>query len=209
MRSMSSIPLFVLGSAMLCSMAGIAQQVAPTVRIVNRIDERNLVTLKGNTLPVANAKNDRGRVSSDLPMNDLVLVLSRSAQQQAAFDKFVASQYEVGSANYHQWLEPEEVGAKFGPAQSDIDTVSAWLSGHGFSVGELSKDRLSLRFSGTAAQVQSAFHTEIHHLEVIDHLEAVNVLPKDVMGLYQSICSWTGLAAPRPFATALRARNAT
>ena len=166
MRSMSSIPLFVLGSAMLCSMAGIAQQVAPTVRIVNRIDERNLVTLKGNTLPVANAKNDRGRVSSDLPMNDLVLVLSRSAQQQAAFDKFVASQYEVGSANYHQWLEPEEVGAKFGPAQSDIDTVSAWLSGHGFSVGELSKDRLSLRFSGTAAQVQSAFHTEIHHIEV-------------------------------------------
>jgi len=26
-----------------------------------------------------------------------VLVLSRSAEQQAAFDKFVASQYEIGS----------------------------------------------------------------------------------------------------------------
>ncbi|MGA2809546.1 MAG: S53 family peptidase [Terracidiphilus sp.] len=166
MRSMSSAPLFVLASAVLCSMAGMAQQVAPTAQIVNRIDERNLVTLRGNTLPVANAKNDRGRVSPDLPMNDLVLVLNRSAQQQAAFDKFVASQYEVGSANYHQWLEPEEVGSRFGPAQSDIDTISNWLTEHGFSVGELSKDRMSLRFSGTAAQVQSAFHTEIHNIEV-------------------------------------------
>ena len=166
MRPISSFPLCVLASAVLCSMAGMAQQVAPTVQIVNRIDERNLVTLKGNTLPVANAKNDRGRVSPDLPMNDLVLVLSRSAQQQAAFDKFVASQYEAGSANYHHWLEPEEVGAKFGPAQSDIDAVSSWLASHGFSVGELSKDRLTIRFSGTASQVESAFHTEIHNVEV-------------------------------------------
>jgi hypothetical protein len=143
-----------------------AQQAASTVQIVNRIDERNLVTLKGNTLPVANARNDRGRVSPSLPMNDLVLVLSRSPQQQAAFDKFVASQYEAGSPNYHQWLEPEEVGAKFGPAQSDIDTVSAWLAGHGFSTGEVSKDRMTIRFSGTAAQVESAFHTQIHNIEV-------------------------------------------
>ena len=161
-----SFSKFVFVSALLCGTAAMAQQFAPATRIVDRIDENHLVTLKGNTHPAATAANDRGRVSPDLPMTDLVLVLSRSAEQQAAFDKFVASQYEIGSADYHNWLEPEEVGERFGPAESDIATLSNWLSGHGFSIDEVSKDRMSIRFSGTAGQVESTFHTEIHNLEV-------------------------------------------
>ena len=41
-------------------------------------------------------------------MSRVRLVLQRSAEQQAAFDRFVASQYEAGSTNFHRWLEPEE-----------------------------------------------------------------------------------------------------
>jgi subtilase family serine protease len=143
-----------------------AQDSVPAVRITGQINESQLVTLKGNTHPLANSKNDRGRVSSDLPMTDLVLVLSRDAAQQAAFEKFVASQYDATSPNFHQWLQPEEIGAKFGPSQTDIATISNWLTGHGFSVDEVSKDRMTIRFSGTAGQVENAFHTEIHNLEV-------------------------------------------
>ena len=143
-----------------------AQSFTPATRIVDRIDENRLVTLKGNTHPFANAQNDRGRVSPTLPMTDLILVLSRSAEQQAAFDQFVASQYEAGSPNYHHWLEPAEVGEKFGPSLTDIATISNWLTGQGFSVDEVTKDRMSIRFSGTAGEVESAFHTEIHNLEV-------------------------------------------
>ena len=99
-------------------------------------------------------------------MTGLVLVLHRSPEQQAAFDAFVASQYDATSPNYHHWLEPEEVGEKFGPALADIATVSSWLASHGLSVDEVSKDRMTIRFSGSAAQVQAAFHTEIHNLLV-------------------------------------------
>ena len=166
MTSRRSLPLYVLASALFCSTAAMAQQFAPAVRIVDKIDESQLVTLKGNTHPFANAKNDRGRVSPTLPMTDLILVLSRDPAQQAAFEKFVASQYESGSPNYHHWLEPEEVGEKFGPSLTDIATISNWLTGHGFSVDEVTKDRMSIRFSGTAGQVESAFHAEIHNLEV-------------------------------------------
>ena len=161
-----SFAKFVFTGALLCGTAAMAQQFAPTTRIVDRIDENRLVALKGNTHPAATAATDRGRVSQNLPMTDLVLVLSRSAQQQAAFDKFVAGQYEIGSPDYHHWLEPEEVGERFGPAESDIATLSNWLSGHGFSIDEVSNDRMSIRFSGTAGQVESTFHTEIHNLEV-------------------------------------------
>jgi len=166
MANPRKLPLCVLVSALLCSTALTAQQFAPKVRIVDRIDEANLVTLKGNTHPSANARNDAGRVSPNLPMTDLILVLSRDPAQQAAFDKFVAGQYDPNSPYYHQWLTPEQVGANFGPSQTDIATVSNWLTGHGFSVTQVTNDRLSIRFSGTASQVESAFHTEIHNLVV-------------------------------------------
>jgi subtilase family serine protease len=99
-------------------------------------------------------------------MTDLILVLSRAPEQQAAFDLMVARQYNPDSPDFHRWLTPEQVGTDFGPAESDIAAISNWLTGHGFSIGEVAKDRMSIRFSGTAAQVESAFHTEIHNLEV-------------------------------------------
>jgi subtilase family serine protease len=135
-------------------------------RIVEKVDENQLVTLRGNTPPPAISKNDLGRVSPQLRMTDLILVLQRSPEQQAAFDAFVASQYDSTSPNFHQWLQPAEVGEKFGPALADIASITSWLTGHGLSVDEVSKDRMTIRFSGTAAQVEGAFHTEIHNLSV-------------------------------------------
>ena len=167
MRTLRSLTHYAWASALLCATTAMAQQfAAPKVRIVDRIDETSLVVLRGNTHPAANAKNDLGRVSPTLPMTDLILVLSRDPAQQAAFDKFVAGQYEADSPDFHRWLTPEQVGTNFGPSETDIATISNWLTGHGFSIGEVTKDRLSIRFSGTAAQVESAFHTEIHNLSV-------------------------------------------
>jgi subtilase family serine protease len=99
-------------------------------------------------------------------MTDLILVLNRGAEQQAAFDKFVNSQYDSTSPNFHRWLTPEQIGENYGASETDIATISNWLTGHGFTIAEVTKDHLSIRFSGTAALVQSAFHTEIHNLEV-------------------------------------------
>lgn len=135
-------------------------------RIVAQVNANNLAILKGNTRPEASAKFDRGAVTADFPMRGMVLVLRRSTEQQAAFDAFVQSEYETGSPNYHQWLTPEEVGERFGPAQEDVDTISQWLTSQGFTVDAVTKDRMTIRFSGTAGQVKSAFHTEIHRLSV-------------------------------------------
>jgi subtilase family serine protease len=96
----------------------------------------------------------------------MLLILRRSAERQAAFDEFVASQYDAKSPNFHHWLTPDEVGEKYGPAQTDIDTVSSWLLNHRFTVDEVSKNRLTIRFSGTASLVEAAFHTKMHNLQV-------------------------------------------
>lgn len=164
-RVLRSLPLFVLAMAAV-TIPVKAESAAPKVRIVDAIDETHLVALKGNTHPAAKAKNDVGKVSDTLRMSDLILVLSRDADQQAAFQKFVASQYDSNSPNFHQWLSPDQVGENFGPSQTDIATITNWLTGHGFAVNSVSRDRMSIRFGGTAAQVESTFHTEIHNLLV-------------------------------------------
>jgi hypothetical protein len=166
MINLRSLPLCVLAGALVYPLLSPAQQTAPAVRITAPIDESNLVTLTGNTLPAANAKNDRGPVSPGLPMTDLILVLSRSPQQQAAFDAFVASQNDPNSPNYHQWLTPQQVGELYGPSTADIATITNWLTGHGITVNQVTNDRMTIRFSGTAAQIESTFHTEIHDLSV-------------------------------------------
>jgi len=137
-----------------------------TSRIVDRVDENHLATLTGNTRPEARAEFDRGPVAPTLTMGDLILVLRRGPEQQAAFDAFLASQQDSSSPSYHHWLTPDEIGQKFGPAQADITAIQSWLHGHGLSVTSISRDRMSIRFAGTASQVESAFHTEIHNLQV-------------------------------------------
>ena len=166
MRPLHKFLSCLVALALLSATSAIAQTSPSRARITEPVNDEQLVTLRGNTVPAANAQNDRGRVSPQLRMSDLVLVLKRSPEQQAAFDAFVASQYDPTSANFHRWLEPAEIGAQFGPASADIATVSSWLTGHGFSVDEISNDRMTIRFSGNAGQVARAFHTDIHNLSV-------------------------------------------
>jgi hypothetical protein len=75
MSRLRSLPLLVAGGAVFCCASLIAQNSAPAPQIVDRIDDSQLVTLKGNTHPAARAANDRGPVSPDLPMTQMVLVL--------------------------------------------------------------------------------------------------------------------------------------
>lgn len=164
MSLLRSLPLYA--AAALCCASLPAQSSISAARIVDRIDDSQLVALKGNTHPAARAANDRGPVNPGLPMTSLVLVLKRAPEQQAAFDRYVSDLYDPASPDFHQWLEPAQVGEDFGPNQADIAAISGWLSGHGFSVDEVGKDRMSIRFSGTAAQVGEAFHTQIHNLSV-------------------------------------------
>ena len=133
----------------------------PQARIVARVDENVRLKLPGNTHPLARPEFDRGAVSAELPMQRMMLVLKRSPEQQQRLDEYIASLQDKHSANYHRWLTPEEFGAQFGVATKDIDTVTAWLNSHGLTPERVNNGRGVIEFSGTAAQVENAFHTEI------------------------------------------------
>src|ERR1035437_5102762 len=126
----------------------------PQSRIVQGVNESALVTLHGNTHPLAQPQFDRGAAPPDLPMARMLLVLQRSAAQESALQKLLDDQQDPNSPGYHQWLTPDAFGQQFGPSDQDIQTVTAWLASHGFQVAQVGKGRTAIEFSGTALQVQ-------------------------------------------------------
>src|SRR5207247_6301615 len=47
-----------------------------------------------------------------------------------------------------------------------VDTVIQWLVSQGFRLNSVAPGRRIIDFSGTAHQVERAFHTEIHHFDL-------------------------------------------
>ena len=143
----------------------VSSQVQPFVpsRITERVDEARTVVLPGNTIPLARKEFDQGLVDPGLPMRQMVLVLKRSPEQEAALAAFNERQLDSTSPDFHHWLHAEEFGRLYGPSDADLATVTGWLESHGFHLDTISKGRVNIQFSGTAAQVQEAFHLEMHN----------------------------------------------
>jgi subtilase family serine protease len=162
------ITFAVLGlGAMLAPSAHAQTSVGPArPMITQQVVEANAVRLVGNTRPEANATNDRGRVPDTLSMEHLLLQLRRPPAQEQALTQLIDQLHNPASGKFHQWLTPSEFGAQFGPAASDIAQITGWLQRHGFRVNTIYPSGMTIDFSGTAGQVRTAFHTEIHHLQV-------------------------------------------
>ena len=160
-------PLWHSRSFFFISLMAAGQQAAIVpARITQPVDMENLVTLRGNTHPLARPEFDQGAAPDSQPMERMLLVLQRSAEQEAALRKLLDEQQIKSSPNYHMWLTPEQFGQQFGPADADIQAVTDWLTSQGFQVSHVAAGRTVIEFSGTAGQVRQAFHTEIHKFVV-------------------------------------------
>ena len=167
---------------------------AQTPLIPRNFNESSLVTLPGNVRSAArNPANDRGPVEASLPLDHLLLQLQRPPARQADFDALIAALEDPSSPSFHKWLTPAEIGERFGPAQADLDTVSAWLTAHHFTVNSVAPTGMTIDFSGTAADVRSAFHTDIHRLSVngVPHIANLSdpQIPSALAGVVLGIVS--------------------
>src|SRR5580658_5677015 len=139
-----------------------AQSVQSAASRIGAIDDSSLVVLSGNRHPLATSANDRGEVASDLQMERMLLVLTRAAAGEAALESLLARQQDKSSRDFHAWLSPAQFGSQFGASPSDLQKLTSWLESHGFRVNHVGKSGMTIEFSGTAGQVQEAFHTPIH-----------------------------------------------
>jgi len=131
-------------------------------RIPGLIEVGQRVTLPRSVHPKAQEQFDQGPVDPAFKLTAITLLTTPSATQQAALDLLLAQQQDRTSPNYHKWLTPAQFADRFGLSQNDIGKVTAWLKAAGFVIQSVGGGRNAITFSGTAAQVQSAFGTEIH-----------------------------------------------
>src|SRR5208283_4310798 len=177
--------------------------------ITQPVDNAIRVTLLGNTRPEATAANDRGPVADNLELDDVQLVLGRSRAQQAALEEFLANLENPRSPDYHQWITAAQFGQKFGLSAQDLKAVTGWLESKGFTINVVYPHGV-IDFSGTAAEVRSAFGTTIYNLTPLFTAgysgKGQSIVLIEDTYLY-SLGDWTtfrkefGLARLYPFAT--------
>lgn len=136
--------------------------IKPANRIVSRVSDSNLTTLKGNVSPLAQTRFDRGPAPASQPTGQLLLLLKPGAAQKQALRQYLQDLQTPSSPRYHHWLTPAQFGAHFGVSKSDLQTVESWLSAQGFHIVAVPPAHDMIQFSGNFGQIQSAFHTSIH-----------------------------------------------
>jgi len=131
-------------------------------RILQAVDDRQMTPVSGSSHPYAREEFDRGMADAGMKIQGATMVFRPSAEQQKALETLLKQQQDPSSANYHQWLTPEEFADRFGMTQGDIAKVSAWLAASGLKVESVARSRNLIRFTGTAAQIAVVFRTEFH-----------------------------------------------
>ena len=149
------------------------------------------VTLKGNVHRKALPKYDQGPADPALRLGSVTLLTRPTPAQQKALTQLLADQQNRKSPNYHKWLTPEQWADRFGLTHNDVQKLTGWLKSEGFRVSKVARGRNWITFSGTAAQVQSAFGTELHRYKVDGELHVSNAtapkIPSSLAGIVSGL----------------------
>jgi subtilase family serine protease len=143
-------------------------------RIVAPLTTGQVVPLRGNVHGMARAQFDQGRVDAITWMSGVSLVFKPSGAQQGDLNKLLAQQQDPSSPKYHKWLTPAQFADRFGMSRNDIVKLTDWLQSQGLTVTRVANSRNQIFFEGPVAQVESAFHTEIHNYLVNGELHYAN-----------------------------------
>ncbi|HKM85625.1 MAG TPA: protease pro-enzyme activation domain-containing protein [Terriglobales bacterium] len=139
--------------------------VAPD-RITSPVASGQLIKLLAGVPMKAKPQYDQGPADPSLKLSYMTLLTVPSATQQKAINQLLAQQQDPRSPLYHKWLTPEQYADRFGLSPNDIQKLTAWLQSQGFTIGNVARARNFIVFSGTAAQAENAFQTQIHNFEV-------------------------------------------
>jgi Pro-kumamolisin, activation domain len=192
-----------LGVALAARLLAAEPSIPP--RIVQPVDDRDGVILRGNTTLLASPEADQGRADPAQQIPIMMLVLQRSEAQEQALAAFNERQYDSTSPDYHHWLQPDEFGRIYGPSNADVSAVTAWLQRQGFRVDPATRGKALIPFSGRVAQVEAAFHVEMHRYLVGGAVHLANDRDPQIPRALAPVI--TGIASLNDFDLSLQPRT--
>jgi subtilase family serine protease len=155
-RTRGKTLMAIVGVAGLSGMVIVAAQTAGAATASRTPLAGTLVTATARQHPV-------GAVARSARVDfDLVLKLRDAAGAQA----LVQAVSSPGSASYRHYVTAAQWESRFSPTAAQVSSARQWLASEGFTVGAVSKDRITISASGTAAQVESAFGTGLENYKL-------------------------------------------
>lgn len=142
--------------------AAVAQGQTPASRLNGDWRSSAPIVLPGSLAPASISGTDQGAAPADENLGRMLLLLAPSNAQQQALAGQLADLQNPASPQYHKWLTPAAFADAYANTVSDVAAVTTWLQSQGFTVAPIPAGRGWIEFSGTAAQVEQAFHAQIH-----------------------------------------------
>jgi pro-kumamolisin-like protein/subtilase family protein/IPT/TIG domain-containing protein len=135
-------------------------------------------------------------------------------RDEQALEGFIERVTREGSPEYGQYLKQGQFAARFGPEQSTVEAVDSRLRADGLHVSSATGDDLLVGFSGTAAQVSSAFATTLDSYRlgsgrIIRASTSAPALPEALAGSVVAVEGLDGLERTRPLRVRRRAALAS
>ena len=134
---------------------------------------------------------DLGPVDAASPID---ITIWMKLRDQAGLDALVSAQ-QAGKSDY---LSMQQVRAQHTPSPADVAKVVAFLKTQGLTVSA-GQDNLSVKASGTAARVQSAFQVELHQYDLYGRTFRASArnatLPPDLVPLVAAVAGLSSLRA--------------
>ncbi len=135
-------------------------------RVAANPDFSAKVQLGGHLPGWARAQNMAGAM---VPLNGqmhVTVVLKRDAATENAFETLLEAQQTPGTALYHQWLTPAQLGSMFGVAPADLQAVESWLQQEGLTVTRVEPNGVLVDVAGSVAAIGNAFRTDFAEFNV-------------------------------------------
>jgi hypothetical protein len=174
---MSMPRIFVVILAGIVALAQIPSSAAQASRqpvITAPIDNGAVVVVPGSKHPLAQPRFDIGAVDANKRLTRVLLVLAPAPEQQQQVQAFLDRQQDKRSPDYHHWLTPEEFAQRFGPAPQDLQTVQSWLTQQGIEVTSVAKSGQWMELSGTTAQMERVFRTQMRQYQIAGEKHVAN-----------------------------------
>ncbi len=108
------------------------------------------------------------------------MALKADTTQDQALEELIRAQQDPSSRYFHQWLTPETFGEHFGVSPNDMAQIVNWLESQGMKIDELPSSRRAIVFSGSASQVEAAFHTRLLKYSVRGQIHFANATDPEI-----------------------------
>ncbi|HET6706587.1 S53 family peptidase [Amycolatopsis sp.] len=105
--------------------------------------------------------NAQAKVADTAPAAKLSFRVYLNQRDNAGAEALAQAVSDPDSATYRQFLSPDQVRDRFAASDATVSAVKAWLTGNGFSIGEIPSNRAYVEATGTADQTERAFAVDL------------------------------------------------